>query len=160
MDVSASLLREYPYKKIKSHVLGHIGYIDKRELSRLDKKQYQNSKYIGKTGIEKYYENQLHGTPGYKHVEINARGRQVRDIDEKSAIPGKDIYLTVDIELQKYMYSRLQGYTGSSVAMNPKNGEILGMISTPALDPNQKLWKLDINQEQAACYCFQQGNCQ
>ena len=150
LDVSASLLREYPHKQIATHVLGHIGYIDKRELSRLDKKKYQNSKYIGKTGIEKYYENQLHGTPGYKHVEINARGRQVRDIDEKSAIPGKDIYLTIDIELQKYMYSRLQGYTGSSVAINPKNGEILGMISTPALDPNQKLWKLDINQEQAA----------
>ena len=149
LDVSASLLREYPYKKITSHVLGHIGYIDKRDLSKLDKKKYKNSKYTGKTGIEKYYENKLHGIPGYKHVEINARGRQVRDIDEKSAIPGKDIYLTIDIELQRYMYSRLQGYTGSSVAINPKNGEILAMISAPAVDPNQKLWKLDLDQEQA-----------
>ena len=150
LDVSARLLREYPYKKVASHVLGHIGYIDKRDLSRLDKKKYKNSKYIGKTGIEKYYENQLHGAPGYKHVEINARGRQVRDIDEKPSIPGKDIYLTIDIELQKYMYSRLKGYTGSSIAINPKNGEILGMISAPALDPNQKIWKLDFDQEQAA----------
>ena len=150
LDVTASLLRQYPYKKVTSHVLGHIGYIDKRDLSRLDKKKYKNSKYIGKTGIEKFYENQLHGSPGYKHVEINARGRQVRDIDEKPPIPGKDIYLTIDIELQKYMYSRLRGYTGSSIAMNPKNGEILGMISAPALDPNQKLWKLEIDQEQTA----------
>ena len=150
LDVTASLLREYPYKKITSHVLGHIGYIDKRDLSILNKKKYQNSKYIGKTGIEKYYEKQLHGSPGYKHVEINARGRQIRDIDEKPAIPGKDIYLTIDIELQEYMYSRLGGYTGSSVAINPKNGEILGIISVPAVDPNQKLWKLEIDQEQAS----------
>tara|TARA_B110000240_G_scaffold42050_1_gene47037 strand:- start:3415 stop:5265 length:1851 start_codon:yes stop_codon:yes gene_type:complete len=150
LDVTASLLREYPYKKITSHVLGHIGYIDKRDLSILNKKKYQNSKYIGKTGIEKYYEKQLHGSPGYKHVEINARGRQIRDIDEKPAIPGKDIYLTIDIELQEYMYSRLRGYTGSSVAINPKNGEILGIISVPAVDPNQKLWKLDFDQEQVS----------
>ena len=91
----------------------------------------------------------MHGTPGYKHVEINARGRQLREIDEKPPIPGKDLYLTIDIELQKYMYSRLLGYTGSSVAINPKNGEILAMVSAPALDPNQKLWKLDLDQEQA-----------
>ena len=149
LDVTASLLREYPYKKISSHVLGRIGYIDKKDLARLDKKKYKSSKYIGKTGIEKYYENHLHGTPGYKHVEINARGRQLRDIDEKPPIPGKDLYLTIDIELQKYMYSRLLGYTGSSVAINPKNGEILAMVSAPALDPNQKLWKLDVDQEQA-----------
>ena len=149
LDVTASLLREYPYKKISSHVLGRIGYIDKKDLHRLDKKKYKSSKYIGKTGIEKYYENHLHGTPGYKHVEINARGRQLRDIDEKPPIPGKDLYLTIDIELQKYMYSRLLGYTGSSVAINPKNGEILAMVSAPALDPNQKLWKLDVDQEQA-----------
>jgi len=149
LDVTASLLREYPYKKISSHVLGRIGYIDKKDLTRLDKKKYKSSKYIGKTGIEKYYENHLHGTPGYKHVEINARGRQLRDIDEKPPIPGKDLYLTIDIELQKYMYSRLLGYTGSSVAINPKNGEILAMVSAPALDPNQKLWKLDLDQEQA-----------
>ena len=150
LDVSASLLREYPYKKISSHVLGRVGYIDKKDLARLDKKKYRSSKYVGKTGIEKYYENHLHGTPGYKHVEINARGRQLRDIDEKPSIPGKDLYLTIDIELQKYMYSKLLGYTGSSVAINPKNGEILAMISAPALDPNQKLWKLDIDPEESS----------
>ena len=125
LDVTASLLRRYPYEKITNHVIGNVGYIDKKDLSKLNKKKYKGSKYIGKTGIEKYYENILHGEPGSKHVEINARGRQVRDIDEKRPSPGQDIHLTLDVELQKYMYSMLSDYVGSSVVMNPKNGEIL-----------------------------------
>jgi penicillin-binding protein 2 len=75
LDVTASLLRRYPYEKITNHVIGNVGYIDKKDLSKLNKKKYKGSKYIGKTGIEKYYENILHGEPGSKHVEINARGR-------------------------------------------------------------------------------------
>jgi len=86
--------------------------------------------------------------PGYRHVEINAKGRELRDIEKKPAFPGDDIYLTIDINLQKYMYSLLSGYVGSSIAMNPKNGEILGMISTPAIDPNRKLWKYEIDQDE------------
>ena len=123
-------------KKITSHVIGSIGYIDKKDLLNLDKKKYRNTEYIGKTGIEKFYEDTLYGVPGYRHVEINAKGRELRDIEKKPAFPGDDIYLTIDINLQKYMYSLLSGYVGSSIAMNPKNGEILGMISTPAIDPN------------------------
>lgn len=148
LDVTASLLRRYPYKKITSHVIGSIGYIDKKDLLSLDKKKYRNTEYIGKTGIEKFYEDTLYGVPGYRHVEINAKGRELRDIEKKSAFPGDDIYLTIDINLQKYMYSLLSGYVGSSIAMNPKNGEILGMISTPAIDPNRKLWKYEIDQDE------------
>ena len=145
LDVTASLLRRYPYEKITNHVIGNVGYIDKKDLSKLNKKKYKGSKYIGKTGIEKYYENILHGEPGSKHVEINARGRQVRDIDEKRPSPGQDIHLTLDVELQKYMYSMLSDYVGSSVVMNPKNGEILGMVSVPSINPNRKLWKFSVN---------------
>jgi len=148
LDVTASLLRRYPYKKITSHVIGSIGYIDKKDLLNLDKKKYRNTEYIGKTGIEKFYEDTLYGVPGYRHVEINAKGRELRDIEKKPAFPGDDIYLTIDINLQKYMYSLLSGYVGSSIAMNPKNGEILGMISTPAIDPNRKLWKYEIDQDE------------
>ena len=146
LDVTASLLREYPYKDITNHIIGTIGYIDRKDLATLNKKKYKNAEYTGKTGIEKFYEDELYGTPGYKHVEINARGRQLRDLDKGAATPGDDIQLTVDIELQKFMYSKLKGYVGSSVAMNPKNGEILGMVSVPSINPNDKLWKHDIDE--------------
>ncbi len=146
LDVTASLLREYPYKDITNHIIGTIGYIDRKDLATLNKKKYKNAEYTGKTGIEKFYEDELYGTPGYKHVEINARGRQLRDLDKGAATPGDDIQLTVDIELQKFMYSKLKGYVGSSVAMNPKNGEILGMVSVPSTNPNDKLWKHDIDE--------------
>ena len=148
LDVKGSLLRQYPYKEITHHILGYVGYIDKKDLFSLDKKKYANAKYIGKNGVEKYYENQLYGTPGYKHVEINARGRQLRDIDEKFPVAGEDLYLTIDIELQKFMFSKLSKYVGSSIAINPKNGEVLGMISAPAIDPNNRLWKYDIDEDQ------------
>ena len=88
LDVVAKLLREYPYKEITHHVIGHVGLIDRKDLQTLDKKMYKNSNYIGKTGVEKYYENKLYGLPGFRHVEINARGRQVRDLDAKAATPG------------------------------------------------------------------------
>jgi penicillin-binding protein 2 len=148
LDVIASLLREYPYKKITHHVLGHVGYIDRKDLITLDKKMYKNSQYIGKTGIEKSYEKKLYGFPGFKHVEINAKGRQLRDLEIKSAIPGEDLHLTIDINLQKYMYAKLDGFTGSSIAINPKNGEILGMISVPSINPNNRLWKIDVSKEE------------
>jgi len=146
LDVTASLLREYPYKEITNHVIGSVGYIDRKDLFTLDKKKYRNAEYIGKTGIEKFYEDKLYGVPGYRHVEINARGRQLRDLDKGNATPGEDIQLTIDIELQKFMYSKLKGYAGSSIAMNPKNGEILGMVSVPSTNPNDKLWKHDIDE--------------
>ena len=140
LDVTASLLRKYPYKEVTSHVIGNIGFIDVNDLATIDKKKYKSIKYIGKTGIEKYYENVLFGKKGHKNVEINARGRQIRDIDERASTPGNDIHLTIDIELQKYMHSKLMGYAGSSIAMDPKTGEILGMVSVPAINPNSRLW--------------------
>ena len=148
LDVVASLLRKYPYKEITHHVLGRVGLIDRKDLLTLDKKTYKNGQYIGKTGIEKFYEKKLYGLPGFKHVEINAKGRQLRDLDVKAATPGEDLHLTIDINLQKYMYSKLDGFTGSSIAMNPKNGEILGMVSVPSINPNNRLWKIDVSKKE------------
>ena len=148
LDVTASLLRKYPYKEITHHVLGHVGYIDKKDLANLDKKKYRNTQYIGKTGVERFYENELYGNPGYKHVEINARGRQLRDLDIGYAEPGEDIHLTIDIELQKFMFNTLSKYSGSSIALDPKTGEILGMVSLPSIDPNDRLWKYGFEQEE------------
>ena len=146
LDVTASLLRKYPFKEVTHHILGHVGYIDKKDLKSLDKKKYRNTQYIGKTGVEKFYENELYGKPGYKHVEINARGRQLRDLDIGYAEAGVDIHLTIDIELQKFMHQNLLEFSGSSIAMNPKNGEILGMVSLPSVDPNERLWKYGYEQ--------------
>ena len=146
LDVTASLLRKYPFKEVTHHILGHVGYIDKKDLKSLDKKKYRNTQYIGKTGVEKFYENELYGKPGYKHVEINARGRQLRDLDIGYAEAGEDIHLTIDIELQKFMHQNLLEFSGSSIAMNPKNGEILGMVSLPSVDPNERLWKYGYDQ--------------
>ena len=146
LDVTASLLRKYPFKEVTHHILGHVGYIDKKDLKSLDKKKYRNTQYIGKTGVEKFYENELYGKPGYKHVEINARGRQLRDLDIGYAEAGEDIHLTIDIELQKFMHQNLLEFSGSSIAMNPKNGEILGMVSLPSVDPNERLWKYGYEQ--------------
>ena len=146
LDVTASLLRKYPFKEVTHHILGHVGYIDKKDLKSLDKKKYRNTQYIGKTGVEKFYENELYGKPGYKHVEINARGRQLRDLDIGYAEAGVDIHLTIDIELQKFMHQNLLEFSGSSIAMNPKNGEILGMVSLPSVDPNERLWKYGYDQ--------------
>ena len=148
LDITASLLRKYPYKEVTSHVIGNIGYIDTNDLATIDKKKYKSIKYIGKTGIEKYYENVLFGKKGYKNVEINAKGRQIRDISEKASIPGNDIHLTIDIELQKYMYAKLKGYSGSSIAMDPKTGEILGMVSVPAINPNNRLWNYNSDNDE------------
>ena len=146
LDVTASLLRKYPFKEVTHHILGHVGYIDKKDLKSLDKKKYRNTQYIGKTGVEKFYEKELYGKPGYKHVEINARGRQLRDLDIGYAEAGEDIHLTIDIELQKFMHQNLLEFSGSSIAMNPKNGEILGMVSLPSVDPNERLWKYGYDQ--------------
>ena len=148
LDVTASLLRKYPYKEVTSHVIGNIGYIDTSDLATINKKKYKSIKYIGKTGIEKYYENILFGKKGHKNVEINAKGRQIRDISEKASTPGNDVHLTIDIELQKYMYSKLKGYSGSTIAMDPKTGEILGMISVPAINPNNRLWNYNSDNDE------------
>ena len=77
-----------------------LDHIDRKDLLTLDKKIYKNGQYIGKTGIEKFYEKKLYGLPGFKHVEINAKGRQLRDLDVKAATPGEDLHLTIDINLQ------------------------------------------------------------
>ena len=92
--------------------------------------------YIGKTGVEKFYENELYGNPGYKHVEINARGRQLRDLDIGYAEPGEDIHLTIDIDLQIFAENLFKDYKGALVALDPNNGEVLALVSKPDFDPN------------------------
>ena len=130
------LIRHYIYTNILAHVVGYVGRINDQEKSRLDKKEYLGTDYTGKSGLEKYHEDALHGKPGSLIVETNAQGKVLKTIEQILPISGQDINLTIDIELQKAAYEALGDLTGSVIAINPEDGEILAMVSKPGFDPN------------------------
>ncbi len=130
------LIRHYKYTDILAHVVGYVGRINDSDKRRLDKDQYLGTEYTGKRGLEKYHEKILHGQPGKLIVETNAKGRVLKSIEQTPPISGNDITLTIDIELQKTAYNALGDLTGSVIAIDPRNGEILAMVSKPGFDPN------------------------
>jgi penicillin-binding protein 2 len=130
------LIRHYLYTDILAHVVGYVGRINDKDLQSLDSDRYKGSAYTGKLGIEKYYENLLHGQPGSLIVETNVKGRVLKTLKEVSPISGQDLHLTLDIGLQKKSYDSLGEHTGSVIVMNPNNGEVLAMVSKPGFDPN------------------------
>jgi penicillin-binding protein 2 len=138
--VEAGLKRHYPYNELMTHVLGYVGKINSRNKSQLEKsdqwKNYAATKDIGKIGIEKFYESLLHGMPGHLEEEVNNRGRVIRTLNVTPPTPGQDIYLTLDLKLQQKAMEQLAGRKGSIVAIDPKNGDILAMFSSPSYDPN------------------------
>jgi len=138
VDVVARFYRRYPLQALTSHVVGYVGKIDENDLETLDKSDYLGTTHIGKLGIEKAYEDLLHGHVGHQQVEINAQGRIVRrDLPgSASPEPGKNVYLSLDISLQKIAENALAGKRGAIVAIDPNNGEVLAMVSAPAYDPN------------------------
>jgi len=144
VDIHARLMRHYPQLNAMVHVLGYVGRISESELKTLDETNYKGSTHIGKNGIEKYYEDILHGTVGFKKIETNARGRILRVIEEQRPIPGKNIYLTVDLKLQKAAELGLSGRRGALVAIDPKNGEVLALASMPNFDPNLFVNGIDV----------------
>lgn len=136
VDIHARLTRDYPFGKVASHVIGYVGRINEDELNELDPSNYSGTTHVGKTGVEKSYENVLHGTVGYQHEESNARGRVLRVLQRIPPKPGRDIYLTIDMDLQTVAELSMEGKRGALVAINPKTGEVLAMVSVPAVDPN------------------------
>ena len=136
VTVRAHLLRHYPYNGNFSHVLGYIGRINIDELSDIDPTNYSATNYIGKLGIEKYYEDELHGKVGYEQAENDASGEPVRILNQISPVPGKNLYLTIDTGLQILAEQALSGYRGSIIAIQPKTGQVLAMVSEPSYDPN------------------------
>lgn len=136
VDVKAHLARYYPQGETAAHAVGYVGRINERELSQADPAQYQPSSYIGKTGIERYYEDLLHGTAGLEHQETNALGRVIRTVSHSAPIPGRDLYLTLDLHLQRVAENALGKHSGAVVAIDPRNGEILAFASKPTYDPN------------------------
>ena len=136
VEVQASFVRHYPYSHHFAHAVGYVGRINEQELKRIDPVAYAGTHYIGKTGIERFYEDVLHGQVGYEEVETNARGRVLRVLKRTDPIPGKDITLTLDLELQEAAEAALAGRRGAIVALQPSTGEVLAMVSQPSFDPN------------------------
>ena len=143
VDIEARLIRDYPLGKLAVHAVGYVGRINEEELQTLDPANYSATRFIGKTGVEKFYEAILHGQVGYKNVETNALGRILREVNRTPPVPGQNIYLTIDIELQKVAEDALQGRRGAVVAIAPENGDILALASMPGYDPNPYVIGID-----------------
>ena len=138
--VDARLKRYYPFGKLTTHNLGYVARINRKDVIKLEhdgkSENYAATHGIGKLGIEKYYEDVLHGTIGHQEVEINSQGRIIRTLNYTPPIPGKDLTLTLDIELQMIAKRALSGKRGAVVAMDPKTGGVLAMYSNPSYDGN------------------------
>jgi len=129
-------LREYPYDKICSHIIGYLGFINDRELKLEVYNSYAQDDLVGRTGIESRYQNMLRGRDGQRQVVVNARGRELESFTVKPANSGDNLQLTIDIDLQKFAFTTMGDQIGSIVAIDPKNGEILALISTPSFSNN------------------------
>ncbi len=136
VTVSAGLMRNYPLGDLTAHLLGFVGRINANELATIDTSNYAATNFIGKVGIEKFYEHDLHGVVGYQQVEIDASGRIIRSLKRTPAVSGQSIYLTIDSQLQKAAVEALGEHQGSVVAVDPNNGEVLALVSTPSYNPN------------------------
>ena len=136
LDVEAQFIREYPMGAHFAHSVGYVGRINEKEAKSLDATEYRGTQSIGKTGIEHFYEAQLHGHVGYEEVETNAQGRVMRVLRHQDPVPGQDIVLSLDANLQLAAEKALGDRRGSVVALDPASGEVLAMVSNPSFDPN------------------------
>ncbi len=125
--------RYYPNGILASHVLGYVGEVNEKELRKGD---YYPGDMVGRSGVEKEYEDVLRGIPGWEKWEVDATGKKRRLLDTSRPVPGDDVYLTIDLDLQKKAQELLKGKQGCIVAMDPQTGEILAMASAPEFDPN------------------------
>jgi len=154
VSIKAELSRHYPLGKLASHVIGYAAIISESELQNLtaDKlgnlelSNYRGTSRIGKVGIEKKYETLLHGTVGIQRVETNAQGRVLKVIERKLPIPGKNLYLNLDTKLQDIAERAFKDSSGALVAIVPKTGAILAMVSMPTFNPNLFVNGLDTKQ--------------
>ena len=145
VDVVASLNRYYPLAESLAHTVGYVGMIDEAEFENLNKPDYRGTTYIGKSGIEKAYEDLLHGHVGYQQVEVNAQGRKIRELHREAPEPGKNLYLTIDASLQRLAVQVLNDRRGAIVAMDTRNGAVLVSASAPGFDPNLFVDGIDRN---------------
>jgi penicillin-binding protein 2 len=136
VDVVPYLTRYYPEGALFAHVVGYVGRIDVAELGELDPERYAGTTHIGKTGIERYYEEQLHGEVGYERVETNAEGRVLRVLERTPPRAGENVYLAIDANLQRIATDAMGTQVGATVAIDPHTGEVLAFVSMPSFDSN------------------------
>lgn len=136
VDIHTRLVRHYPYSDLAAHVIGYVGRINEAELKELPIAEYRGSTHIGKLGVESSYENELHGKTGYAEIETNVQARLLNTLNEVNPDPGANLYLTLDVDLQKTAYDALATFNGAVVAIDIKTGGVLVFVSRPGFDPN------------------------
>jgi penicillin-binding protein 2 len=136
VDVVPYLTRYYPLGPLFAHVVGYVSRIDADDLDNLDPDRYKGTTHIGRIGLERSYEDMLHGSPGYELDEVNADGRIQQVLETHPPTPGKNLYLSIDARIQKAAQDAFQGRPGAAVAIDPRNGQVLALVSVPEFDPN------------------------
>ena len=150
VEIRARFFRNYPFGATASHLVGYIGRINQREQDEIEswpdeeRANYRGTDYIGKLGIEQFYEKELHGETGIERIETSAGGRAVRILDSRPARPGRTIELTIDAKLQQLTEQLFGDRRGALVAIDPRNGEILAFVSAPTFDPNLFVEGIDV----------------
>lgn len=136
VEVSAQLVRDYPFGSLLAHPLGYVARINESELQEIDPVNYSGTEYIGKGGVERQNEDLLHGRVGYQNIESDARGRVIRVLSRTPPQNGADLTLYLDSRIQRIAEEALAGWRGAAVAIEISSGGILAMVSTPSYDPN------------------------
>ena len=153
VDVKARLFRTYPMGEVASHAIGYIGRINQREKARIEDSDeaanYRGTDHIGKLGVEQSFETTLHGQTGVERMETSAGGHAVRRLASYPATPGNTVMLSLDIKLQKMVEDLFGDRRGALVAIDPRNGEILALVSKPTFDPNLFVEGIDSENWQA-----------
>jgi penicillin-binding protein 2 len=144
VETEPRVIRHYPHGKLAAHAVGYVGRISEEELQQLDASIYSATRFIGKVGVERYYEDVLHGQVGFRQVEVNALGRRLRETDHTAPIPGRNLHLALDAGLQQVAEQALNRRRGAVVAIDPRNGDVLAFVSTPAYDPNLFVTGIDV----------------
>jgi penicillin-binding protein 2 len=149
VKIVPELMRYYPLDEGFVHALGYVGRINDRDITKLDSINYSATHHVGKLGVERFYETELHGTVGHQTVETNARGRVLQVLDRFEPVPGKDITLFLDAQLQQVAAKLLEGKRGAIVAIDPRTGGVLAMASAPSYGANQFVTGISYHNYQA-----------
>ncbi|HEX3398466.1 MAG TPA: penicillin-binding protein 2 [Steroidobacteraceae bacterium] len=156
VDIRARLARHYPLREMGVHAIGYVSAINEQDLKQIDSAEYAGTSLIGKLGVEGAYEQQLHGKPGFREIEVNAAGRPVdkqggyaTKLNTRPPVAGEDLILGMDVKVQKVAEEALVGKRGSVVALDPKTGDIIALASTPGFDPNDFVRGLSVAQYSA-----------
>jgi penicillin-binding protein 2 len=143
VDIRTRLSRHYPFGLIAVHALGYVAAISEQDLKHIDSATYAGTTLIGKLGVEGAYENELHGSPGYREVLVNAAGRPVErqgaftpKLNVKQPVAGSDLILSIDMRVQRAAEEGLAGKRGAAIAIDPHTGDVIALASTPGFDPN------------------------